>query len=54
MSETKYRYALALVRVIDRHLKYGTHHYRHQSGRLLRSLDEVIVAILQGELVSGA
>jgi hypothetical protein len=50
MSEVKYELALTLVKAIDTHLKQGSRHYRNRSGRLLQSLDEVVNAILMGDL----
>ncbi len=46
-----YRQALRLVEYIDGSLVLGTHHFRLKSGRLLRTLDEVVSAILKDELV---
>lgn len=46
-----YRQALRLVEYVDGSLALGTHHFRLKSGRLLRTLDEVVSAILRDELV---
>lgn len=46
-----YQQALRLVEYIDGSLALGTHHFRLKSGRLLRTLDEVVSAILKDELV---
>jgi len=44
-------YASMLVEYIDQSLLLGTRHFRLKSGRLLRTLDEVVSAILNDELV---
>lgn len=46
-----YCQALKLVEYIDGSLEHGTRHFRLKSGRLLRTLDEVVAAILNDELV---
>lgn len=46
-----YEQALRLVKYIDMSLKLGTHHFRLKCGRLLRTLDEVVSAILRDDLV---
>ena len=51
--EVVYPAALALVTVIDANLKFNTQHYRTRSGRLLRTLDQVVNAILADDLVVG-
>jgi len=48
--ETRYEAACELVQMIDRHLTAGTQHYRTKSGRLLRTLDQVVNAILADNL----
>ena len=47
-----YEAALELVAQIDDHLVNGTKHYRTASGELLRTLDQVVNAILDDTLVS--
>ncbi len=47
--ELAYQAALQLVRRIDEHLAQGRH-YRTRSGRPLFHLDQVVEAILRGEL----
>ena len=42
--------ALKLVQVIDHNLRNGTQHYYDTQGRLLRTLDEVINAMLTDSL----
>ena len=46
-----YETALLLVRHIDATLTAGTCHYRTKSGHLLRTLDEVVNAILADNLI---
>ena len=46
-----YMAALALVQHIDESLSKGSQHYRTRSGQLLRTLDEVVHAILADNLV---
>lgn len=48
--ELKYGLALQLVQSIDAGLEHKSVHYRATDGRLLTRLDEVIDAILAGEL----
>ena len=50
-QETRYLAALALVQIIDENLTTGRQHYRTRSGQLLRTLDEVIRAILADNLL---
>ncbi len=50
-ADACYAAALNLVEAIDRDLQRGTRHYYSASGRLLVSLDEVIEAILNDELI---
>ena len=45
-----YDAALKLVACIDHHLTKKTRHYRDRAGRPLRTLNEVINAILDGTL----
>ena len=47
----KYELAYSLVQHIDATLTSGTQHYRTKSGNLLRTLDEVVNAILADNLV---
>ena len=49
-QEAAYEAALELVASIDEHLAKGTKHYRTTSGRLLRTLDEVVNAIMTNTL----
>ncbi len=51
LASLVYEQALRLVKYIDRSLQLGTHHFRLKSGRLLRTLDEVVSAILRDDLV---
>jgi len=51
-QEAAYEAALELVAQIDDHLTHGTKHYRTQSGELLRTLDQVVNAILDNNLAS--
>jgi len=46
-----YEAALQLVALIEQHLSAGTRHYRTKSGELLRTLDQVINAILEDNLL---
>jgi hypothetical protein len=46
-----YLAALELVQYIDESLSKGSQHYRTKSGQLLRTLDEVVHAILADNLV---
>ena len=49
--ETAYYAALKLVSQIDEDLTRGTRHYRNKAGTLLTTLDEVIRAILDNDLL---
>ena len=49
-QEAAYAAAYELVQLIDQHLAAGTQHYRTQSGALLRTLDQVVNAILDNTL----
>ncbi len=49
-QEAAYCAALELTAQIDQHLGQGTRHYRTRRGVLLVSLDEVVRAVLDGEL----
>jgi hypothetical protein len=42
---------LILVAVIDDNLTTGRAHYRNRAGRLLLTLDEVVLAILKNDLL---
>ena len=46
-----YLAAFELVQLIERHLIEGTQHYRTKSGFLLRTLDQVVNAILDDNLL---
>jgi len=46
-----YMAALELVQYIDDSLTLGTRHYRTKSGQLLRTLDEVVHAILTNNMM---
>lgn len=50
--QLRFRYELAqiVVRQIERNLRSGTKHYRTKDGRLLRTQDEVVNAILCDDL----
>ncbi|OQY41501.1 MAG: hypothetical protein B6242_17275 [Anaerolineaceae bacterium 4572_78] len=50
-EEETYQTALELVMLIDQQLTTGTQHYHTKSGRLLRTLDEVVNAILTDDIV---
>jgi hypothetical protein len=52
-ADARYAAALKLVQVIDHNLRNGTQHYYDTQGRLLRTLDEVINAVLTDSLASG-
>jgi len=52
-ADARYAAALKLVQVIDHNLRNGTQHYYDTQGRLLRTLDEVINAMLTDSLASG-
>ena len=49
--EATYYAALKLVARIDEDLTRGTHHYRTKAGALLTTLDEVVRAILDDNLL---
>jgi len=50
--EATHRAALELVALIDKNLSRGICHYRDRTGRLLTTLDEVIHAVLNNDLMS--
>ena len=50
--EAAYQAALKLVARIDEDLTRGTGHYRNKAGALLRTLDEVVRAILDNDLMA--
>ncbi len=50
-KEMAYNAALKLVAQIDEDLDKGIRHYRTKSGRLLTTLDQVINAILEDNLL---
>lgn len=50
-TQATYHAALELVAQIDEDLTRNTGHYYTKSGRLLTTLDEVIRAILSGDLM---
>lgn len=50
-QDATYHAALELVAQIDEGVTRGTGHYYTKSGRLLTTLDEVIRAILSGDLM---
>jgi hypothetical protein len=52
-ADARYEAALKLVQAIDHNLKNGTQHYYDTQGKLLRTLDEVIHAVLTDTLASG-
>lgn len=52
--EATYEAAFTLVQLIEEHLKDGTQHYRTKSGILLRTLDQVVNAILDDNLLIDA
>lgn len=52
-ADARYAEALKLVQVIDHNLRNGTQHYYDTQGKLLRTLDEVINAVLSDSLASG-
>ena len=49
-QEASFDAAMELVQLIDAHLTQGTQHYRTKSGTLLRTLDQVVNAILSDNL----
>ncbi|GEM_PF-3297110 len=50
-QEATYYAALELVKLIDENLKRKVRHYRNNAGELLTTLDEVICAILNDDLL---
>lgn len=50
-EEASYYAALSLVAQIDEELTRGTRHYRNRAGVLLTTLDEVVHAILDDNLL---
>lgn len=50
-QEATYQAALELVAIIDENLTRGVFHYRNKAGVLLTTLDEVIHAILDDNLL---
>lgn len=50
----RYYTALPLVRNIDAHLEDGTCHYRNRAGVLLTTLDEVVRAAMEDDLLEDA
>ena len=50
-QQARYMAALALVQAIDENLATGRQHYRTKSGHLLRTLDEVVRAIMADNLL---
>lgn len=50
--EATYQAALKLVARIDDDLRRGIRHYRNRAGELLRTLDEVVRAILNDDLMT--
>jgi len=50
-QEATYYAALELVAQIDEELTRGVRHYRTKAGRLLTTLDEVVLAILDDNLL---
>jgi hypothetical protein len=52
-ADARYAEALKLVQAIDHNLRNGTQHYYDTQGRLLRTLDEVINAMLTDSLAPG-
>ena len=51
MIDDAYYAALELVARIDEGVTLGTHHYRTKAGALLTTLDEVVRAILENNLM---
>ena len=49
--EAAYYAALELVAQIDEALTRGTRHYRNKAGELLTTLDQVVYAILNNDLL---
>lgn len=52
-KEEVFTRALHAVEAIDADLASGRHHYRNRDGRLLTRLDEVVRALIDGELMAG-
>jgi hypothetical protein len=52
-ADARYAEALNLVQAIDNNLRNVTQHYYDTQGRLLRTLDEVINAMLTDSLTLG-
>jgi hypothetical protein len=52
-ADARYAAALKLVQAIDHNLRNGTQHYYDTQGKLLRTLDEVINAMLTDSLAQG-
>lgn len=50
-ADATYYAALDLVSQIGEELKLGTRHYRNKAGVLLTTLDEVVRAILEDDLL---
>lgn len=48
----EYAAIYCLLTEIDEHLQQGTRHYYNKAGRLLWTLDQVVQAILAGDLVT--
>ena len=51
-ADARYAAALHLVQAIDGDLQKGTRHFHNSAGKLLLSLDEVVQAILNDDLVT--
>ena len=51
-ADARYAAALRLVQAIDWDLQKGTRHFHNSAGKLLMSLDEVVQAILNDDLVA--
>ncbi len=51
IPDEPYYYALAAIPLLDRDLTRGVRHYRTKAGELLKTLDQVVVAIIAGELL---
>lgn len=52
IREATYKLALKLIRRIDADLTTGRGHYRNRAGKLLRTLDEVVSALVADDLAS--
>lgn len=48
--EARYQAALVFVNTVDENLTTGRRHYRSRAGVLLQTLDEIVRALLAGEL----